>query len=111
MTAYTIKAAFLPLLAAGWRRLHDVGRPGWVMFRPHAASFGALVLGMIVALVPGTEIPAVDDSLKMVTDAPAGAIVMLLGVLATVGLGIWLFVQLVSGSQPGPNRFGPEPAA
>lgn len=29
-------AILLPLLAAGWRRLHDTGRPGWYLLLPLA---------------------------------------------------------------------------
>lgn len=36
-------AMFIPLLAAGWRRLQDAGRPGWYILLPMLVSLVSLV--------------------------------------------------------------------
>jgi uncharacterized membrane protein YhaH (DUF805 family) len=38
-------AAFLPVLAAGWRRMHDSGRPGWYLLIPLGVSV-VMMLGL-----------------------------------------------------------------
>jgi len=58
-------AMFIPLLAAGWRRLHDSGKPGWHIILPTIISLiftvgiitGLLALGVANNHVGGTEEP------------------------------------------------------
>lgn len=42
-------AHFIPLLAAGWRRMHDTDRPGWWAIVP--------IAGLIFAFMEGTRGP------------------------------------------------------
>ncbi len=37
-------ALFVPLLAAGWRRLQDTGRPGWWLLIPMLVSFAFMLM-------------------------------------------------------------------
>ena len=88
-------ATFLPVLAAGWRRLHDVGRTGWWWFATTASSlFSLLVSGLLAQVAP----------------ALAGWLFILL-IVGTLAVGVTVLVFLVSRGDPEPNRFGPPPAA
>jgi uncharacterized membrane protein YhaH (DUF805 family) len=85
-----------------WRRLHDAGRPGWFALAPYGAGVvsGLLLVALAASVEPGAGPPSL--ALRIV--GPAAA-------LATLASFVLLFVWLVSKSQPGPNRFGPEPPA
>ena len=37
-------AVVVPMLAAGWRRLHDTGRPGWYLLLPAALSIATMFM-------------------------------------------------------------------
>ena len=102
-------ATILPLLAAGWRRLHDVGRPGWVMFLPHAVMLAGTVLTAVAAALTGASLSTGEGLPAM--DSPVIAVLFGVAGLGSIGVAFWLFVQLVSSGTQGPNRFGPEPPA
>lgn len=88
-------ATFLPVLAAGWRRLHDVGRTGWWWFATTASAlFSVLATGLLARVAP----------------ALAGWLFIAL-IIGTLAVGVTVFVFLVSRGDPEPNRFGPPPAA
>ena len=94
-------ATFLPLLAAGWRRLHDTGRPGRYLLLPLL-----LTLVFLVILVIGVS--AIHEHSE---GAAAG--------FSWIGLGIYLIVQgavallmiwwLTRPSEIGENQYGPPP--
>ena len=55
-------AVVVPMLAAGWRRLHDTGRPGWYLLLPAALSIATMFMlfsGIAVfsVLEQGTDDP------------------------------------------------------
>ena len=55
-------AMLLPMLAAGWRRLHDTGRPGWYLLLPMAFSIAMILMlltgvAVFLALETGVEDP------------------------------------------------------
>jgi uncharacterized membrane protein YhaH (DUF805 family) len=91
-----------PTLAVSWRRLHDVGRSGWFIVAPQVASVATAFLVL-----------AMSASMEWQTGATPVIFQILaaLGGIATLVSFILVFVWLVSRSQTGPNRFGPEPAA
>ena len=81
-------AILLPAIAATARRLHDTDRSGWWMLLPAGVSaIGGILLSLGGAL--------------------GGLLVGLGSFVAYIVLIVWL----ASRTQPGPNRFGPEPAA
>ena len=88
-------AVFIPSIAAGSRRLHDIGKSGWWQVLPLAG----LAL-MIPALIPGLagsfESPLFWGSIGV-------------GLVVTIGLVILLIVWLATDSHRGPNRFGESP--
>lgn len=90
-----------PLLALGWRRLHDAGRRGlWSLTAPALSLVTLAVVGLMAA--DATQAPATD----LFWPGVAG-LVLGIGALA---LAILVIVWLASRSQAGENRFGPEPA-
>lgn len=89
----------LPVLAAGWRRMHDLGRPGWHSILQHLVLIASGAVGIVVAFATGgPESPF----------APAISIGPVVLAVATYAFVVW---NLASPGEPGPNRFGPEPAA
>ncbi len=75
----------LPQIAVAWRRMHDTGRPGW------------LNLLAVVPFVRQLIILPKDPILEIV-----------LGIVSLV-LTLVVLVWLALPSQPGLNRYGPEP--
>jgi uncharacterized membrane protein YhaH (DUF805 family) len=97
-------ATILPLLAAGWRRMHDTGRSGLFLFYPVIAfvgitSFIGLIAGFQNAM--RGDIGAVVGALGAAVAIPA-VVVMLLSPLMV----LW---WLARPSQPGDNIHGPFP--
>ena len=104
-------AVFLPMLAAGWRRLHDTGRPGWYLLLPTALGFATVVamlggIAVFSVLERGAEDP---DALR----GPAAFLgltgMIVVGVLQVV-LTVMMIWWLTRPSQDGGNAYGP-PAA
>lgn len=95
----TSLAVLLPGLAVGFRRLHDTGRSGWWML-------GGYILGIVFALILGV-------SLATAVSAGSGfggvGAVAVIGLLVLLAYGILLLVFLVKDSEPGPNKYGPNP--
>ncbi|WP_371055016.1 DUF805 domain-containing protein [Rhodosalinus sp. K401] len=100
-------AMFLPLLAAGWRRMHDTGRPGWYLLIPMLISLAILFFagfGLAARMAgdgpgagPGAMMPGMGAGL-----AAAAAI-------AQLAASILILWWLTRPSQKGPNDYGPEP--
>lgn len=85
---------FLPLLAVGWRRMHDTGRPGWLYLLPTLVVVGGLVIAAAVSVTEGAFAGVV------------AGLAMLGGLVAFVLLIYWL----TRPSEPGENAYGPAPA-
>ncbi len=100
-------AVLIPMLAAGWRRLHDTGRPGWYLLLPMALSITTLfvMLGGVAffsVLEQGTENP---DALR----GPAAVLgvtgIVVVSILQLV-LSILMIWWLTRPSQEGANEYG-----
>lgn len=76
----------IPSFAVTWRRLHDRGRPGWIVFLP--------LFGILVISVSLLEIAA-----------------LLFGSLLTILPAFYTYALLILPGETGPNRFGPDPSA
>ena len=90
----------LPTLGVTWRRMHDVGRPGYHALLPMAVMF--VVAAVLVTALDGRRMG--PGSLSSVAN-PAFWVFA----LATLGAFALVVKWLASPGQPGPNRFGPEP--
>jgi uncharacterized membrane protein YhaH (DUF805 family) len=104
-------AIFLPLVAAGWRRIQDTGKPGWLILLPVAVSLISMVgvlggvfgFGMMQGggMAPG----AMNGPAAMM--GGAGFIVAIVVELVVAVLMIW---WLTRPGDPGANKYGPPPA-
>lgn len=101
----------LPWLAASCRRLHDTGRSGWWMLMPFAVSgigFGLIFLMSKDVLIDassfpeGVEMPA---TMPMISSPGLFLVIWFLAVISFIVLTVWL----ASASDPGTNKFGPNP--
>ena len=104
-------ATIIPLLAVTWRRLHDTGRPGWHVFLPVAGLAVMLAIFFLVAervTVDATDPPSsvpVPESVRI----PGNAFLFLIAWLAGFGSFIVVIWWLARPTQPGPNKYGPNP--
>ncbi len=89
----------LPSLAVTARRLHDTNRTGWWMLLPIIIGFAGIITGVIIGGV------IEEDTALWVfflTAVIGGVLGLLVGFLV-------LLVFLVQPSDPGQNRYGPNP--
>jgi len=100
----------LPVFAAGWRRMHDTGRPGWYLLIPLGVSIGTM-LGLMLGVFgfAKMEVAGVDEEtlggaasgLGMAGIAIMGIVQLIVSVLV-----IW---WLTRPTQAGANPYGEEP--
>ncbi|WP_227268935.1 DUF805 domain-containing protein [Roseobacter weihaiensis] len=105
---------FSPALASGWRRLHDVNKSGWWLLAIPVSLFCLLAAGFVVnQMIMGTV-----SNIMMETHPPSelngsrdGSTVIVSFVLAIILLAplLLLLYWLTRPSQPGPNKYGPNP--
>ena len=81
---------FIPALAVGVRRLHDIGKSGWYLA-------GALILSVILAI-------AIGVAAAMQSNVEAIVLMILLMILMLA----FYIVPMLKG-QPGENKWGPNP--
>ena len=91
---YTL-AIIIPNLAVVVRRLHDVGKSGWWLFWWFIINAVSLLVIVIILRVFG------KNSSWLLID--------LFLLLIPLFLDIWLFVLLVTDSNQGENKYGPNP--
>lgn len=97
---------FIPTLAVTVRRFHDIGKSGWVYFRFLLVVFIATIL-----LITHMVVLLVVDALDMYSLASTPSFLLSIGIylLVVIPLAIWMIVLLCRDSQPGSNKFGPNP--
>ncbi|MFY9974693.1 MAG: DUF805 domain-containing protein [Chromatiaceae bacterium] len=103
-------ATFLPMLAAGWRRMHDTGKPGWYLLIPLLVTVAGMVALMVGALSLGHLDMAGVTEETLGTDG-AGPGMAALAVFGIVQLAVSILIVwwLTRPTQPGPNAYGEEP--
>ncbi|KMK66343.1 DUF805 domain-containing protein [Puniceibacterium sp. IMCC21224] len=105
---------YLPVTAAGVRRLHDVGQSGTLMFDPLKPAAIFLTFLLILWLFP-TLGGLVNAAAMLSAMFFSQLLVSLLAVLGLAAISVTLMyfsntmAQLLLPSQPGPNRYGPNP--
>lgn len=99
----------IPHLAVGFKRFHDMGKPGWLVVIPWVLWYGAT--GMLVAafgLSVLTDSSAMQSMDPEVMFARGGASFGLMLLAALVSFGFWLWLG-IGDSQRGDNKYGPNP--
>ena len=103
-------ANIIPSLSISVRRLHDTGKPGWLL----AVFYGIplIMIAVFIVLAGGTVMAAMSGSEKAVlTFTGAFLIVWVIMLLVCLGLGITLLVFFCLDGDHGPNKYGPDPKA
>ena len=103
-------ATFLPLLAVGWRRMHDTGRPGWYLLIPLLVSL-AMAFGLMLGVIGFAELQqagADEEALRTAAGGLGTAGVFVLGILQ-IALTVLIIWWLTRPTQAGANQFGDEP--
>lgn len=102
-------ALIWPNIAITVKRLHDMGHTGWLVLIPWVVSCAALFGGVIMmgagAFMNAAALENEDPAVILALLGPA---VGLFGLAALVGLAFLAWIGLTD-SQPGDNRFGPNP--
>ena len=102
-------ALIWPNLAIAVKRLHDMGKSGWLVVIPWVA---AIVGGIAAIAMMGVS--ALSNASGLEDGDPAAIMALLgpaMGIIAVIGLiclGFLLWIGLAEG-QPGDNRYGPNP--
>lgn len=97
-------ATLVPMLAAGWRRMHDTGRSGLYLLYPILVWIGigtfASMAGVTGHLMAGNFGAAF---------AGVVGVIMIVSVLIAIISPLIVIWWLTRPSQPGPNDWGPNP--
>lgn len=101
---------FLPGLAAGWRRMHDTGRSGWLLLLPVLVSV-AMWLIFLLGLAGLSSMEGHGGSAAEMQRSAAmiGGIGLVLLAIAQLVVSILMLWWLTRPTQPGDNAYGPEP--
>lgn len=101
-------AVVVPMLAAGWRRLHDTGRPGWYLLLPTALGVVTMIMlfsgvAIFSVLEQGAGDPEALRGPAAILGITGLAVVSALQLILSI-LMIW---WLTRPSQEGSNEYGP----
>lgn len=102
--ALFLLAVLCPVMAAGWRRMHDSGRGGLHLLYPMIVMAG---ISMFFAFMTGT-IPLLSGDLRQVFGG-LGALVAFITLFVLAVSPMIVLWWLTRPSQPGKNRFGVAP--
>ena len=96
-------AMLIPMLAAGWRRMHDSNRPGIYILLPILFSFAFVFF----ALIGMTGIAAMGGGEGLFRMLGGGF--LFAAVASQIVLTVLMVFWLTRPSDPGPNDYGPPP--
>ena len=100
-------AILLPMLAAGWRRLHDTGRPGWYLLLPAAFSIATVFMLMTgVAVFSALETGVEDPEALRGPAALLGLTGLMIMYVIQLVLTVLMIWWLTRPSQEGTNEYG-----
>ncbi len=100
-------ATALPLLAAGWRRMHDTGRSGWYLLLPMLVSF-VTIFGLMLGVFAfgGLEQVVSDPETLRGPAAVLGLTGLIVAGVVQVVLAILILWWLTRPSDPTANQYG-----
>ncbi|MEL6808032.1 MAG: DUF805 domain-containing protein [Pseudomonadota bacterium] len=103
---------YIPVTSAGVRRLHDIGERGVLMLDPLKPAFAGLFLVWLLPLVTGGAFLAtwIVGALLF----PAAIIIVVFAALFGMTVATLVYLSNTMGllllpSEPGPNKYGPNP--
>lgn len=103
-------AIFLPMLAAGWRRMHDTGKPGWYLLLPTLVTIGSFLFLMVGVMgFAGMQNLGADPDALVGPAAFLGVTGMFTVVVVQLALLVLLLWWLTRPSDAGSNDYGPPP--
>lgn len=98
-----------PNLAITVKRLHDMGRSGWLVLIPWVLGLGALIAGFSIVgfslILNQAAFEAEDPAVIIGTMGPA-MLLFLASIVVNLAFLLWIGL---TDSQPGDNRYGPNP--
>lgn len=98
-------ALFYAWVCVASKRLHDMGRSGWLVAIPVALAVLAMLMATGAAL-GGMATAGFDGGIGMAAGMGLAGLIGILAFLANIALVIWLGI---TAGEPGDNRFGPPP--
>lgn len=100
----------VPTLALTVRRFHDIGKSGWVYFRFVLAAILVTIVWVAMILVKAIKsgMSLDPEDMDLATMGQFLVPTMIYGVVM-LGIGVWSLVLMVRDSQPGENKYGPNP--
>jgi uncharacterized membrane protein YhaH (DUF805 family) len=102
-------ALIWPNLAIAVKRLHDMGKTGWLAAIPYAVMLiGFIAAFSTVGLTALTNLQGMENEDPATIMAIVGPLFGIFSLVALVGIGFLLWIGLTPG-QRGSNRFGPNP--
>ena len=102
-------ALIWPNLAISVKRLHDMGKSGWLVAVPWVLSILGIIIGIsMIGVSAITNAAALEREDPAAIFALIGPAFGLVAVLFLINLGFLLWIGLSEG-QPGDNRFGSNP--
>lgn len=104
-TIFTV-VTFLPGVAVAWRRMHDAGRSGWWILAPFAISFATIMSLILNSIGWSAMIEALSETGHVTVQSGSGA---LIGLAVFIVSFLMLLFWLCAKSQPGQNKYGPNP--
>lgn len=94
-------AVFIPGLAVAVRRLHDIGKSGWLLLIAYLVMIAAA--GVLVATgIAGFATMGADFSAGM-------GIGMIVPIIIILALTIWMLILFCTNGDEGENKYGPDP--
>ena len=105
-------AMIFPLLTAGWRRLHDSGKPGWYILLPMLVSV-VFLMGLLSGIVTFglIEGQGVDPDALRGPAAVLGVTGIAVFWVAQITLAVLMIWWLTRPSDDRTNRFGSKPVS
>ena len=102
-------ALIWPNLAISVKRLHDMGKAGWLVAIPWAVAIvGGIAAGAMMGASVFGNAAVFDSGDPAAILALMGPAIGLFALIGLIGLGFLLWIGLSDG-QPGDNRYGPNP--
>jgi uncharacterized membrane protein YhaH (DUF805 family) len=116
-------SVFIPSLAVGVRRLHDVGKSGWLLLLNLLSIFflAIFTLLFLITILESSGSPLILETLESfesplileIFEAIKNPLILYGGMaifsLLSFGGAIWLIVLLVKDGEPGENKYGENP--